>query len=63
MAFKHVCYKPEGLSSSPRDSVFTYQSVIFLVAKYLVKNNSSVLFPQRCSTAVIYTGVNLEKLS
>lgn len=65
-AFKHVFYKAEVLGSSPRYSVVlfcTYDSVIFLVVKYLVKSNSSVLFSQRCSTAVIYTGVDLEKLS
>lgn len=64
-AFKHLFYKAEVLSSSPRYSVVlfcTYGSVIFLVAKYLVKSNSSVSFSQRCSTAVIYTGVDLEKL-
>lgn len=64
-AFKHVLYKAEVLGSSPRHSAVlfcTYGSVVFLVAKYLIKSNSSVLFSQRCSTAVIYTGVDLEKL-
>lgn len=47
----------------PENLFCTYNSVIFLFAKYLVKNNSSISFSQRCSSAVIYTGGNLEKLS
>lgn len=65
MAFKHVFYKAEVLCSSPRYSAVlfcTYDSVIFLVAKYLVNSNSTVLFSQRYSTAIIYTGVDLKKL-
>lgn len=64
-AFKHVFYKVEVLCSSPRYSAVlfcTCDSVIFLVAKCLIKSSSTALFSQRCSTAVIYTGVDLKKL-
>lgn len=46
----------------PAILLHAYDSVIFLAAKYLVKNNSNVLFPRRCKGAVASTGVNPEAL-
>lgn len=63
--FKHVFYKAEVLGSCPGTLLFCSahtDTVIFQVAKCLIKSNSSVLFSQRCGTAVIYTGGDLEKL-
>lgn len=46
----------------PEILLHAYDSVIFLAAKYLVKNNSNILFPRRCKGTVASTGVNLEAL-